>query len=343
MHMKWSRFLRIVTFIGSIATGAGLFLLLLSREDPQVVLTSLTAFGLLPFIGYVLISLINFCLYAWRWRLIVNAQTGLKNSVSFWRIYMHRMGGYAVSYLTPAAQVGGEPARIALLATEPRVSAKQATGSAILDIAFELIAFITFVAAGVVLALIEGFGAGTNTLHIVIGGLIAVFLFLVFFFLRLARGKGFFVPIFRFFGLHKLKALDNVEASMTETESIMSRFLAKNPRLIGGIVPLSLLMISFRVVETFYIAWFFGVSLNFGQAFLVSTLPGLALLIPVPAGLGVFEGGFEGIFTLLGIPLSAVAFALIIRARDVMFIFIGLIHIMTKGTAFLRKNNIGKL
>ncbi|MDA0208506.1 MAG: lysylphosphatidylglycerol synthase transmembrane domain-containing protein [bacterium] len=341
--MKRSRFIRVLTFVFSIALGVGLFVLLLLREDPKVIALSLTTFGVLPFIGYVAISLINFCLYVWRWQLIVNAQTGIKNAVSFWRMYLHRMGGYAVSYLTPAAQVGGEPARIALLATEPRVSLKQAAGSAILDIAFELVAFITFVTAGVVLAMIEGLGEGTNTLLVVIAGLFAVFLFLLFFFLRLARGRGFFVPIFRFFGLHKLKSLDKVEASITETESIMSVFLGKNPRLIGGIVPLSLLMISFRVVETFYIAWFFGVSLNFGQAFLVSTLPGLALLIPVPAGLGVFEGGFEGIFTLLAIPLSAVAFSLIIRARDAIFVAIGLIHMLAKGTISFRNNHLRKL
>jgi len=94
---------------------------------------------------------------------------------------------------------------------------------------------------------------------------------------------------------------------------------------------LAVTVISFRVVEVFYLAHFFDIQLNFAQAFLISTLPGIALLLPVPAGLGVFEGGFASVFVLLGVPLSAVAFALVIRLRDFAFIGFGLIHLLRQG------------
>ena len=75
-------------------------------------------------------------------------------------------------------------------------------------------------------------------------------------------------------------------------------------------------------------------ALTFGQAFLIGTLPGVALLMPIPASLGIFEGGFAVVFGLLGVPLTAVAFALIIRLRDVIFITVGTIHGIKQGAIF---------
>jgi uncharacterized membrane protein YbhN (UPF0104 family) len=116
----------------------------------------------------------------------------------------------------------------------------------------------------------------------------------------------------------------------------MREFLTSeaSPRL--RVALLAFIVIAFRVVEVFYLAWFFGVSLTFAQAFLGATLPGIALLLPVPGGIGFFEGGFAAVFETLGIPLSAVAFALLIRLRDIVFIAIGSFWIARRGERLLR-------
>lgn len=333
---------RIGLFGLSLVAGAGLLAFLVYQQGPENILESLLSFGFWPFVGFVAISLVNFIFYSWRWQLIINRHVSPKARVPLSRMYLHRLGGYAVSYLTPAAQVGGEPVRMTLLSTEKDVSMKQSTSSVVLDIAFELSAYALFILAGVVLAVLQGLGDANSLLFIFIG-LGSMLGLLIAFFATMAYGKGFFAPLFKAMKLDRVKRLKKIEHAIVETETMMGEFLSKNKKLVVVVAFLSVLVISFRVVEVFYIAHFFNVQLNFAQAFLVSTLPGVALILPVPAGLGVFEGGFAAIFGVLMIPLNAVAFALIIRSRDIVFIVGGVIHILMKGSAFLQNKVVKPL
>ena len=327
---------RLLVFVLSLVGGLALLVFLIIRQGPDVIFESIAGFGLMSFLGFILISLLNFVFYSLRWQLIINHHLPKGQGVSLFKMYKHRMGGFAVSYLTPAAQVGGEPVRMALLGTEKNVSLKQSTSSVVLDIAFELSAYVLFIVAGVGLALAQGLG-DVNSLMAILLALLIFLVFLLAFFTAIAKGNGFFGPIFRLLKLDKMKKMKRVGGAILDTENIMKDFLHKNPKLVFIVAFLSVLVISFRIIEVFYISYFFGVDLNFAQAFLVSTLPGIALLLPVPAGVGVFEGSFAAVFGLLAIPLNAVAFALVIRSRDLVFIIIGSIHIMAKGSSFLKK------
>ncbi|MDP2631218.1 MAG: lysylphosphatidylglycerol synthase transmembrane domain-containing protein [Candidatus Uhrbacteria bacterium] len=324
--------IRIILFVLTLVAGSAVFVWLMLREGLDNIADHVVAFGLLPFLGFVALSLLNFVLYSWRWQIITNKQLPKERYVSLWRMFMNRMSGYAASYLTPAAQVGGEPVRIAMLVSDG-VPLKQATSSVVLDIAFELSAYVTFILAGVVLAIISG--VGTDSILVVLIGLAVMLVALLSFFILIAKGRSFFVPVFKILQLHRIRRLKRFEAGLRKTEFMMSEFLAGKPRLISGIAFLSVIVISFRIIEVFYIAYFFGVNLDFAQAFLVATLPGVALILPVPAGLGLFEGGFTAVFAVLSIPLSAVAFALIIRARDLVFILVGVIHMVRRGGSYL--------
>jgi uncharacterized protein (TIRG00374 family) len=308
--------------------GLGVFYFLLVREGISQVIENLAHFGIWPLLGFVIISLVNFCLYSKRWQMIVNAQLPADHQVSFGRIYLHRLAGYATGYLTPGTQIAGEPVRVALHVADG-VPAKEATSAAVIDIAFDIAAFVVFVIAGVVLAVIEGLSSDSAAL-IFIGLAIALGLMIAFFWL-IGSGRGFFQHLFRWSGLARIKRLKYWEEQLIATEALMSKFLAAQPWRIVRLSLISALAISFKILEVFYIAWFFGVQLNFGQAFLVSTLPGITLLLPIPGGLGLFEGGFATVFTLLSIPLDPVSFTLIIRLRDAIFIAIGVAHLTIQG------------
>ena len=101
-------------FVAGLAIGLAVFWFLLRREGVATVSANLESFGLWPLLGFVAISLINFCLYTKRWQMIVNAQLPIDERVGFGRIYLHRLAGYATGYLTPGTQVAGEPVRVAL-------------------------------------------------------------------------------------------------------------------------------------------------------------------------------------------------------------------------------------
>ncbi|MFH1631896.1 MAG: lysylphosphatidylglycerol synthase transmembrane domain-containing protein [bacterium] len=329
-----TRTIRMSLILLSFAFGVAIFIWLINREGFAEISQHVARFGFLPFLGFLALSIFNFIFYSWRWQIITNRHLPKSQHISLIRMYMNRMSGYAASYLTPAAQVGGEPVRIAMLASEG-VPLKQATSSVVLDVAFELAAYIAFILAGVALAMFGGLAVGSVT--IVLVGLAVALAIIISFFVIIARGRLFFTPLLRFFRIDRIGKLKRFENSLKKTEGMMSEFLSGKPWLLVGISLLSLFVIAFRIVEVFYIAHFLGVSFGFAEAFLVATLPGVALLLPVPAGLGIYEGGFAAVFTVLSIPLSAVAFALIIRARDLIFILVGLTQMLDRGRAFIEK------
>lgn len=330
--------LKTLLVLAGIALGVALLVVMIRDQGGVAqVIREIARFGFWPFVGFVAISLLNFCLFSWRWTMILRRQLP-KGSArpSFWRMYWHRMTGYAVGYMTPLNQAGGEPARVALLMADG-VPSRSAVASATLDVAFELCSFVVFVALGVLFALFEHQG-GVGTLVAMGGGLFVAFFVLVAFFTALARGVPMAKPLFRALRLDRVKRLQGVEHWLEDTEELMRQFFAGGMATVSGIAVLSMTMVAFRVIETFYIAWGFGVSLNFAQAFLISSLPGLALLLPVPGGLGIFEGGFAAVFAALAVPMDPLAFAFIIRLRDAVFMILGIGHMIRTGTSWvLRK------
>lgn len=328
----WKRF----GLILSLVFGAVLFFALFAQEGLPLIVESIYAFGFVAFLGFVGLSLLNFLLYTWRWQLILHAILPANQRILFGHIFLDRMAGFAVSYLTPAAQIGGEPARIASLHADG-VPLKPATSSVALDVAFELLAYTLFILAGIIFAVLEGFTGGDG-LVFVFFGLSAFVVFLCVALLLLALK----VPLFSFAIPATLtkqyKAFYRIKEATQDTESIMAQFLRQAPKQIFLIIVISLCNFSLRLAEVFYVAFIFGVGLTFSQAFLVTTLPGIALLLPVPAGLGLFEGGFSAVFTALSIPLSAISFALIIRARDAIFIALGVSHLLLQSKRAIRKS-----
>jgi uncharacterized protein (TIRG00374 family) len=310
-------FSRIFLLLG-LGLGGGLLTILIQQTGPQALLDNLVMFGIWPLFGFIGISLANFCLYTWRWKLILDDMVKRSERVPFRRLFMHRMSGFAVGYLTPAAQVAGEPVRVALVKGDG-VALQPATSSVVLDLAFEITSFIVYVIAGLILAFAQGLGAG--------GGLIAPLVFVLVllavlgsFFLFTVSGAGFFHRLIGGLGLRRFERMRNFETWLAGTEALMTKFFVGKK-----------LKVLFIVLLSFVMTHFFGFELGIRDAFLLSTLPGISLLLPIPGGLGVFEGSNAAMFALLGIGINPVAFTMIVRARDLLFIAIGVVHAVLRG------------
>lgn len=330
---------RLLKWMGILVlTIGGLYLLYgtLAKQDVGHLIGELHAFGVITFFGFVAISLLNFSLYVWRWRLITN-HIQKEVQVPFWRMYMHRMAGFCFSYITPSAQAGGEPVRMALLANDG-VKPERSVAAVTLDIAFELTFFAGFIFLGFVISLLQDVTQFSSS-------------YMSFIFLLLLLG--FFLSIWFFIwrGYRPFASLESYQTKkhswsgvlhfLAESERSITEFFRRQSRVTLGVMGLSVLTMLFRIAEVYFIAWGFGVdTLRFSQAFLAATLPGFALLVPIPAGLGVFEGSLDLIFTTLAIPMNPIAFVAIVRARDLLFILIGFLHtlVVTRGGlgAFLK-------
>ncbi len=331
--MKRTRIKQSVLFVTTLLFGAAFLSWLIWREGPTEIWESLVSFGPWPFIGFIALSLVNMCILAWRWQLIISSYRKGKCQLSFWRVLLHRFGGFAFNYITPIGHVGGEPVRIALL-TRDAIPVRQATSATILDTAFDLSSFASFVLIGILLAAFSGVTNG-GTIWLIFTGGTAVLMLLLGTLYLLMRGIGVVEWMIRASRLDRIKLMRGACREMINVEHLMTAFLRSNKKFILLIAGISAASITIRVVEVWYLAYFLGVMMNFGQAFLTSTLPGISLFLPIPGGVGVFEGSFATVFALLALPLNAIAFAVIIRARDLLFIIIGLVHTLMQGRTWI--------
>ncbi len=334
--MNAKRLWRSVIFLIIFGLGVWALLWLIHRENPAEIIANLKQFGILIFLGFLAMSFINFAFASWRLGLLVNndLKKGEKK-IPARKVFLNRMAGYGFGYLTPIVLLGGEPVKIGLLAKDG-ANAQRASGAVILDSLFDVTANVLFVFVGIGLALLQGL-AGNGEFTPIIIGMVILLLLIGAFFWRLGSGRGVIQYVFRALQLHRVKRLWKICNGIIGMEKRMSDYLQKDKKAVMQITILSFIIVTFRLIEIWYIAYFLGVNLTFVQAFLASTLPGVALFLPVPGAIGVFEGGFAAVFVLLAIPLNAVAFALIIRARDLMFIILGMSHLMVSGREFIRK------
>ena len=331
--MKKVKAKRWLLFVAMLFLGGGLFSWLIWKEGPTEIVQSLADFGVLPFLGFIALSLVNMCVLAWRWKLIIRSYRVGKHQISFWRVLLHRFGGFAFNYLTPVGHVGGEPVRIALLARDGE-PVRQATSSTILGTTFDLFTFILFILIGLLLASFSGVATGGGVWLIFLAGGSVLAALLGLFYLMM-RGHGVLEWLIRFSKLDRIKIIGGACKEIVKVEHLMTSFLRGNKRFVLAIAGISVVSILIRVIEVWYLGYFLGVWMNFGQAFLTSTLPGVALLLPVPGGIGVFEGSFATVFALLSLSLNAVAFAILIRFRDLLFIGVGLVHSLMQGRKWI--------
>ncbi|MCD6109545.1 flippase-like domain-containing protein [bacterium] len=327
-------------FLLFLVTGILLFLSVLFNTGLDSIGKSLSTFSLANFIIFLVLSLLNFALFTLRWHIILRHQDK-KHKVPFYRLFLHRMAAYAVSYLTPAATTGGEPVRIFFL-QEEGVEAKAAISSTVIDKVFEYTALILFIFSGIIASIIEGSIFSGKAELMLIGFLIFFGGIIFWFYYATMKHIGFFSSILKFLRLNKLKWIKKNEKTIAHIEKQMAKFYTQNAKRFIFLLFISFCTVFFMVLEHFLIALFLGVKLTFLQSFISATIPGISYIIPVPGALGMLEGSHAGIFALLGVSINVFVFVLIIRIRDLVFISIGLAHASRHGIRMIYRSTRGK-
>lgn len=262
-------------------------------------------------------------LFALRWWLILRA---LGQHVPLPAVWVYRLGAFAVSYFTPGPQVGGEPLQIYLLRERHRVRATTGTASVVLDRLAEVAVNFSLLAAGVVIVLRQellgpGLGwmvaAAAGLLLMAPFGLVGLLAagqrpFSALLALAPARARGL-----RFRAMQRAVAAGEAEAGV---------FCRSRPWGMASAVALSLAGWLLMLVEMWLTLAFLGHPLGLVEMALVVTAARVAILMPLPGGLGSLEAGQMLAFSLLGLnPAVGLSFSLIIRIRDITFGALGLL------------------
>lgn len=315
-------------FVSLLALGLVVFVVVFLSLDLGKILQQLEKLKLWHFLVFFAVSISNFLLMSMRWKVILAT---LGHKVPLLKLALHYLSGYAVSFVTPVARVGGEPVRIYFLREEERVRLRDATSSVLTDKAVELIMLILFGIGGMSFAVAFDFAPPELFYTLIsVASLIALGAFYVVY--RLVTGKGFFTPLARILNIGNWEKLSILEEKIGKVEGqIMDFFRDDRPALIWALL-LSFVSTSIMVFEFWLGAKFFGVDLTFTQAFIVMAISGLAYLVPVPAGVGMFEGSQAAVAIWFGIPPEKlVAVAVLIRMRDILFTAGGISHLIRHG------------
>lgn len=325
---------KISLLVISLVFGLSLFGYTIYTSGWDNIVFTLKQFSLLKFLFFVLISFVNFYLYSLRWELIVKAIFPEKKIKSL-TFFLDRMAGFAVSYVTPVAQMGGEPLRLMLL-EEEGVPRKVAASSIVIDKGFEIATLIIFISSGILVSIFEpGLSAESKVVFGIIGAIMLAAVFL--FYYTSLKNRGFLTSIYRFLHLKKIKRLEQLESRIEKFEEETNKFYSQHPKVLMKLILISLITIVIIVAEHWLVAHFMGGDLTFVQTFLISTIPYISYLLPIPGGLGVMESTNAALFSLQGITINAFAFIFLIRLRDLIFVMIGLVRGSHKAWSMMKK------
>lgn len=311
----------------SLLVGVILFVFAFKYTGMDNILKTLKIVNPFSFVFYLLISITIFFGFVLRWYLILRCH---KQKVSFFKLFNYRVAGFAISYLTPSARVGGEPVRTYFLVKD-KVPFDKAMSSVLIDKSLEL-------TANVVMTII---GSIIFVFSVVLAPKIKWFIFLIvivsifgiwFFYSRLFKGKGIFTSLFKFFKLTNFKIIKTNFYKIRDAELEMTRFFLNYRKVFIVSTVISFLLWSLSILEFKLLLHAFGYSATTLQVFLVLVAVGLAYIVPIPTALGVLEGMQVSLFSLFGKAAQyGIAVSMVTRIRDLMWTFYGLTYIYIRG------------
>lgn len=333
--MRNRRFLS--TQLVLVAIGLGLLWLALRNVQWRAVVDIFRALSLRELVPIILLDLGVLLALSARWWALLN---GFGFRLPFLLTIRYRTTVFAVGYLTPGPQVGGEVLAV-YYPTRHKVPMSVALASASVDKTLELLGNFTFVAIGAFLVLI-GQHLISKTDLIALGLLSTILLIPVGLLAAIWRGghpisgslrwleglvpSRWRTPLRQMWGIRSLPSLHRLEATVIHSEDLISWLCRERPWTLVFTVTTTVAAWACTLSEFWLVTRALGLPLTPGQAIGTLVLVYFAFTTPMPGGLGAVEAAILLAFTTFGFSASqAVSLALFIRFRDLTEAAIGLL------------------
>jgi uncharacterized protein (TIRG00374 family) len=313
----------VVRLVGYL--GIALFVYLIVKTGPREILKTLGRLNLPEIAALMGLRFLYWLIRTLNWRALLIASG---ERVPFREVLGARIAGYAVSYLTPAGNIGGETVRIFCLDS---VSRNKVLATVVVDKTVEFLAGLSTIALAVVFLITEF--AVPRRQRIELFAAIAVLL-LVLIFLVLKQKQGLFT--WALDTLRKIKIripfFENRRDKILETDAHISDFYGRNRGLFLALFA-SYFAQAWLWAAEIYLTFLFlgGYVPTFFKCFLIVTLGSFYSFLPVPGSVGVYELTYVSLFALLRIEMSAgMAVILIRRFVGLIWAGIGLVPLIRK-------------
>ncbi len=308
--------------------GLAVFLVVLNFAGFENIIEPFREFSIFYLALFLLTTLLLHLVTTLRWSTVLRYE-GL--NVPFLKLLKLRLIGTAVSYLTPAARVGGEPLRGYLLKRTLGIEGKRAYSSVLIDTSLGLSIDVVFSS----LLLISMLLFFTLPKQIAGFALIISLLALISiaaFYLVMIKRLGPFSFIFRISSrLIKREFLKRLVGKIMLIEESMVEFLHFKKRGVAA----AILVSSISWPLTYFQYKFALLSIGFEASFMITILSIIATtiagVIPIPAAVGVQEAGHFSIFSMVAAQSVGIALSILIRFKDLLSTLVGLIFLSHEG------------
>ena len=256
-------------------------------------------------------------LLALRWYIIVKA---FNHDVPFLRIFLYRLSGYAIGYITPQAHVGGEPVR-AMLLKKHNVDFKEGFGTVLVDKSMQMMTDILFALIWVIYFILH-FSTDNNIAFVLVGGISVSVLFLAFYFYRMIKNKPFFSALFN---IRPLRKFEKAKEQTKEVEEIIHTFYVKQFKYFFLNIVINVLAYVLMIFEYGTILRLFGYDPTLSSILILIGGVAMSYSLPVPMALGVLEFAQVKALEFLDMDRSiGLSMSLLVRAKDLIRTTVGL-------------------
>ena len=310
--------------------GVLLFIFTLRKVGVNAVKDAVFMFSFFQFSLILLMLTLGLILMgSFRWRVIMK---GIGAPVpSFGKLFLVKLVGFSLSYITPSALFGGEPARFYILKQEDEKINSKLIASIIVDKLMQTLSSCFFFFAGIFLLL---FYLDLSWLNDILMMLVLLFVILFFIFLikrvkKVSKEKGFFVSMLRVLYLDKIKKINDMQDRFEEVEQEIRQFFRQPKSFVFKTILYTVFEVIFVLIVFWLIVFFMGNVLTIPRVLVIRSMTDLSSIIPFPASLGTLEMTQAFVFEIFGLgAYTGVALSLIFRAVSLVLAFIGLVIFM---------------
>ncbi len=309
--------------------GLLLFMLLINQFGIKNIFSNIekTGWWIIPIIGvWAFVYLLN----AWAWSLVIKS---FRHKISFRDVFSISLSGFAINYITPVVNLGGEPYKI--LALKEHIGMNSSVSSVVLYSMLHFLSSFVFWFLAIVLAVISL--PLTHELQFIFGGLFLFTILGVWFFYSRHK-KGVFNSLIVL--IAKLpftsKISEKLKLKETSLQKIDNQIIELYTKQRGTFYMSLLLEVIARIVasvEFIFILRAVGITITLEDAIYINAFSSLMLnlFFFIPMGLGIREGSLFLIMGGLNITsVIGVYIGLINRIREFFWILIGLLLIQLR-------------
>lgn len=316
----------------TLIVGGLLFIAIIEKVGFRNIISTILTFQLQHFILLVILSMVAALISTIRWKIILDAAG---NPIPFKKVFVARMIGGAVNYLTPSGLVLGEPFKAMVLSAKTGLRMGSAMASIIIEGSIYLSTSFVFIIIGI-LAFFSYSDVSQKISTIIAGALAVLFTVFYLFYTKMVKKsddageKGLFTYIIDTLHLHRFSFIDKIKSKIIHHENEIKKFFQMHRRTVFAAIFLSILEIILTVIITWLTLYFLGLSVGSKALLGLFSLLNISLLVPLPGSLGGMELSqiFAFGFFNLGGQATALAFTLITRLVSLVIVAIGIWYLI---------------